>query len=64
LVKEYSLSKELLVLSHVWQSKNEKDFIVASKGAPEAVLELCHASENEKKEILSRVKEMSEKAII
>jgi len=61
LVKEYSLSKELLVLSHVWQSKNEKNFIVASKGAPEAVLELCHASETEKREILSQVKEMSEK---
>lgn len=63
LVKEYPLSKELLALSHVWQSPNKKDFIIASKGAPEAILNLCHLSINEKAEILNRVKEMSGKGL-
>jgi Ca2+-transporting ATPase len=63
LVKEYPLSKELLALSHVWQSPNKKDFIVASKGAPEAILNLCHVNKEKKAEIMQRVKEISEKGL-
>jgi len=63
LVKEYPLSKELLALSHAWQLPNKKGFIVASKGAPEAILNLCHVNANERSEILSKVKEMSEKGL-
>lgn len=63
LTKEYPLSKELLALSHVWQSPDKKDFIIASKGAPEAILNLCHLGANERTEILSRVKDMSEKGL-
>jgi Ca2+-transporting ATPase len=63
LIKEYPLSGELLALSHVWQSPNKKDFVVASKGAPEAILNLCHVGADEKIEILNRVKEMSEKGL-
>ncbi|HNW71413.1 MAG TPA: cation-translocating P-type ATPase [Candidatus Paceibacterota bacterium] len=63
LTKEYPLSKKLLALSHVWQSKDKKEFIIASKGAPEAILELCHSSDEQKKEILKKVKEMSEKGL-
>lgn len=62
LIKEYPLSKKILALSHVWQSKN-KDLIIASKGAPEAVLELCHADKKQKYEIIQKVKEMSEKGM-
>ena len=63
LIKEYPLSKKLLALSHVWQSKDKKEFIIASKGAPEAILELCHSNNKEKEEILLAVKEMSEKGL-
>jgi P-type Ca2+ transporter type 2C len=63
LVKEYPLSKELLVLSHVWQSPDKKNFIIASKGAPEAILSLCHLEKEKKTEILNKVKEMSEKGL-
>ena len=62
-IKEYSLSKELLALSHVWQSPDKKDFIIASKGAPEAILNLCHLGTDERAEILKRVKKMSEKGL-
>ena len=42
LVHEYSLSPELLALSHVWKSPTDEAYIVAAKGAPEAIAELCH----------------------
>lgn len=63
LVKEYPLSRKLLALSHVWQSKGQKKYIIASKGAPEAILDLCHSNEKQKLEILQKVKEMSEKGL-
>ena len=41
-VHEYSLSPEMLALSHVWKARDRDEFIVAAKGAPEAVADLCH----------------------
>ncbi len=59
LIKEYPLSKELLALSHVWGNENKKEFIVASKGAPEAIIDLCHLEKNEKEKILKQVNHFS-----
>jgi len=42
LVREYPLSEDLLALSHVWRSPDETDFVVAAKGAPEAIVDSCH----------------------
>jgi P-type Ca2+ transporter type 2C len=42
LVREYPLSSELLALSHVWRSPDSGRFVVAAKGAPEAIADLCH----------------------
>ncbi len=39
---EYALSPELLALSHVWRARDRDEYVVASKGAPEAVADLCH----------------------
>jgi Ca2+-transporting ATPase len=44
LVREYPLSETLLALSHVWRSPDSRRFVVAAKGAPEAVADLCHLS--------------------
>lgn len=63
LIKEYPLSKKMLALSHVWQSENKNDLVITSKGAPEAVLELCHADEKQKQDVLEKVKEMSNKGM-
>ncbi|MFA6339151.1 MAG: cation-translocating P-type ATPase [Candidatus Paceibacterota bacterium] len=63
LIKEYPLSKELLALSHVWKSKDKKKLVIASKGAPEAIVDLCHASNEQVEEILKKVKEMSDKGL-
>jgi P-type Ca2+ transporter type 2C len=42
LVKEYPLSEDLLALSHVWRSPAGDRYVVAAKGAPEAIADLCH----------------------
>jgi len=38
----YPLQPSLLAMSQVWQTGSGADFVVATKGAPEAVTELCH----------------------
>jgi Ca2+-transporting ATPase len=42
LVREYPLSEALLAMSHVWRSPDEKEYVVAAKGAPESIADLCH----------------------
>jgi Ca2+-transporting ATPase len=42
LVREYPLSEDLLALSHVWLSPHRADYVIAAKGAPEAIGDLCH----------------------
>jgi len=42
LVREYPLSESLLALSHVWRSPDASHYVVAAKGAPEAIADLCH----------------------
>ena len=42
LLREYPLSEKLLSMSRVWQSPTGNDFIIAAKGAPEAIADLCH----------------------
>ncbi len=42
LVREYPLSPSLLALSHVWRSPSGRDYVIAAKGAPEAIADLCH----------------------
>ena len=45
LAHEYSLSPELLALSHVWKARDREEYVVATKGAPEAVADLCHMND-------------------
>jgi len=55
LVQEYPLSERLLALSHVWKSPDGRDFVIACKGAPEAIADLCHFSEQENRELAGRI---------
>ena len=45
LVHEYSLTPDLLAMSHVWQGDDAEHHMVAAKGAPEAIIDLCHLPE-------------------
>ena len=42
MVKEYSLSKELLAMSRVFRNTSTCELVIAAKGAPEAIFDLCH----------------------
>jgi Ca2+-transporting ATPase len=59
LVHEYSLSRELLALSHVWKAPGRDGNVIASKGAPEAIAELCHLSEERWAELSGHVEAMA-----
>ncbi len=61
LIREYPLSKNLLALSNVWESHDRRKHVIAAKGAPEAIVELCHMSGEQKKELLSQVQKMADK---
>ena len=39
---EYGLTPQLRAMSHVWKSREGADHVVAAKGAPEAITDLCH----------------------
>ncbi len=40
--KEYPLSKDLLAMSRVFSNTGTKEQVIAVKGAPEAIFDLCH----------------------
>ena len=47
LVKEYPLTPGLLAVSHAWTTGNGGEVVVAAKGAPEAIADLCHLDANQ-----------------
>ena len=63
LVREYPLSKHLLALSNVWESTDKRKHVIAAKGAPEAVADLCHFSKEQIKELHGSVKKMTDKGL-
>lgn len=62
-VREYPLSKNLLALSNVWKSPGSGEYVIATKGAPEAIFDLCHLSESEKEELSAHVQEMANRGL-
>lgn len=63
LVREYPLSKNLLALSNVWESYDHRKHVIAAKGSPEAIMDLCHLDEVQKKESISRVQSMADNGL-
>lgn len=55
LQREYPLSRELLSMSRVWQSPDRSEFIIAAKGAPEAISDLCHFSEADRASLAQHI---------
>lgn len=63
IVREYPLSEKLLALSHVWKSPDESSYVVAAKGAPEAIAELCHLPKKERDVLQERIRELSKRGL-
>jgi len=63
LVQQYPLSPNLLALSHAWKSVEGVPFPVAAKGAPEAIIDLCHLPADDRAAIAIQVKQMGESGL-
>jgi Ca2+-transporting ATPase len=63
LMREYSLSEKLLAMSHVWRSTNRHVFMVAAKGAPEAIADLCHFDEAQMNTLRGQINQMADQGL-
>ena len=63
LVRQYPLAPELLAMSHVWRSAEGQCSVIAAKGAPEAIADLCHLSEEERQAVAAAVARMAEQGL-
>ena len=63
LVHEYPLSQELLALSHVWKSPDGKEFVISAKGAPEAIIDLCHLDDDLKISLAEKIEQMAKQGL-
>lgn len=45
MIREYPLSKELLAMSRAFVEKSTGEYVIAAKGAPESIFDLCHLAD-------------------
>ncbi|MEI6632593.1 MAG: cation-translocating P-type ATPase [Chlamydiota bacterium] len=62
-VREYPLSKKLLALAHVWVSPDGAEYVVAAKGAPEAIADLCHIGGADAESLARDIAEMASRGL-
>jgi Ca2+-transporting ATPase len=62
-LREYSLSEKLLAMSRVWQSQDGQDYIIAAKGAPEAIADLCHLTPAQTIEMETSIEQMASQGL-
>ncbi|NTU43770.1 MAG: HAD-IC family P-type ATPase, partial [Nitrospirales bacterium] len=59
LIQEYPLSQNLLAMSRVWKSPNDDRYVIAAKGSPEAIADICHLSETGRESLLEKINAMA-----
>lgn len=59
LLREYPLSPNLLAMSHVWQSADGRQYVIAAKGAPEAIADLCHFTHEQMQALSLQIRDMA-----
>ncbi len=63
LVQTYGLTPELRAMSHVWQARVGDAHVVAAKGAPEAIVDLCHLDSSAQARVAAAVEAMAAKGL-
>ena len=63
LIHEYPLSRQLLALSNVWKARTNGDYLIAAKGAPETIADLCHFTPPETKELAQQIDDMAQNGL-
>jgi Ca2+-transporting ATPase len=61
--REYPLSAPLLAMSLVWRSPQGPDYVIAAKGAPEAIADLCHLGATEQAVLIREVGAMADEGL-
>ncbi|MBN1901228.1 cation-translocating P-type ATPase [Candidatus Sumerlaeota bacterium] len=63
LVHEYPLSSQMLSLSRVWKSMDGSDYIIAAKGSPEAIADLCHLDREQADKLSRHIEIMADEGL-
>lgn len=63
LAREYELSPKLLAMTHLWRCTDTSFDMVAAKGAPEAVAELCHLDQSQILSITAKAAAMADQGL-
>jgi len=59
LMQQYGLTPELRAMSHVWRAQVGQAHVVAAKGAPEAIVDLCHMRPADQARVAAAVEVMA-----
>jgi Ca2+-transporting ATPase len=59
LVQEYALSQKLLAMSRVWKSSDNDRYVIAAKGSPEAIADICHFDQTEQERLQAAIDTMA-----
>jgi len=63
LVQEYPLSQKLLAMSRVWKSPDNMDYVIAAKGAPEAIADICHMNTEQLQNLSEKINSMAKEGL-
>ena len=63
LAREYELSPQLLAMSHLWRDGTSAHDTVATKGAPEAVADLCHLPDAERATVSAQATRLADRGL-
>ncbi|MDR3392533.1 MAG: cation-translocating P-type ATPase [Sulfuriferula sp.] len=63
LAREYELTPQMLAMSHLWRIPEHSHQAVATKGAPEAIADLCHLAEPERIRIAAQAAAMADRGL-
>jgi len=63
LIDDYPLSRQMLAMSRVWRSPDHSAYLVAAKGAPEAIIDLCHMAPQRAAAIAAQVAALADSGL-
>ncbi|MBU2428050.1 MAG: cation-translocating P-type ATPase, partial [Gammaproteobacteria bacterium] len=60
---EYSLTPDILAMTKVFAGNNPNQYVLATKGAPEAVADLCHLNEAQQQRLQQQITAMAKRGL-
>jgi Ca2+-transporting ATPase len=63
LAREYELSPDLMAMSHLWRIPKREHHVVATKGAPEAIADLCHLTNADRVRLADHAAAMADRGL-